>query len=541
MSDVDLGLMEKIKSKYWRMNNLYYIQDKQRKNIKFKFNSIQEDVFRNRTGRDVYLKARQQTMSTFWILYFLDECLFNDNIEARTIADNEENIQKLFYKAKYAYDRMPSVIRNLYPLSVSTKYEMYIPRRCSRYKVCLETHSETVSMLHFSEVAFMHGDVWRKIDESTEAVPMGKGNTQIVFESIANGSGNEFHVLYITAKNGESIYKSHFYPWWLTDDYVIDDVLVCDYVKSTLTDIERKLMSGFGLSYGQIAWRRDKIRGFRGDIEKFKVKYPENDIECFLTSGSHLFNQHLVNTMLVDGKHPAHTAYVFEKNRLRKKIGGYCEIIEVPMPDEEYVLSCDVADGNKDSDYSVIYIFKKRGMFPVCRLKGKVDPEVMGEYAYMLGNFYNFALIGIELNNRGYTTVKCLVRKQYRNLYYDRMEIGGHFKEFGFTTTTRTRPLILDQLAHDFNDEYFECLPEGLLNEMTTFVNKDGRFEASNGSHDDEIMAFAIGLMLCYWFPFRNRVKVEQIKKMDYIGSMDSGVTRKEKVNAKVDYNDFCV
>lgn len=283
-----------LKDKDWRLNSgvLYKIQDKAGKTIPFKMTDIQKAMWEDIRGdevRSVILKGRQIMCTTLVMLSFLDDCLFEDNMEARTIADDEETIEKLFKRVKFAYDHLPKFLHSFFPLDASNKYEIKIRNRNSHYKVCLSTHGDTVRRLHFSEVAFIQQQhVNKRVAESLETVPQGIGKTKIVFESIANGGDGLFADLYRQAKAGESEYKSLFFEWFKHHEYTIDvDKVDIETIKRSLNAEEKKLVEEKGLSWGQIAWRRMKIRSiatgatYEDKLEVFKVKYPENDKDCF--------------------------------------------------------------------------------------------------------------------------------------------------------------------------------------------------------------------------------------------------------------------
>lgn len=68
--------MEHLTSKEWRMNNLYLIQDENGRTIPFRLRHEQREFFRNIHNRNFVPKARKLGMSTFLVIYSLDECLF---------------------------------------------------------------------------------------------------------------------------------------------------------------------------------------------------------------------------------------------------------------------------------------------------------------------------------------------------------------------------------------------------------------------------------------------------------------------------------
>ena len=76
-------LVEKIKDKWWRLNNLYWIKPKTGKDsslIQFRPNWAQTELFNDLWTRNVVLKARQLGVTTFFSIFFLDDCIFNRNV-----------------------------------------------------------------------------------------------------------------------------------------------------------------------------------------------------------------------------------------------------------------------------------------------------------------------------------------------------------------------------------------------------------------------------------------------------------------------------
>ena len=110
----DLTIAEKkMLDAKWRINNLYYIVDKQGRKIKFNLNWAQESLYDNMWYCNVILKARQLGISTFVCLLFLDRCLFNSNQSAGIIAHTLEDAQQLFRRVKFAYDSLPDQLKSI--------------------------------------------------------------------------------------------------------------------------------------------------------------------------------------------------------------------------------------------------------------------------------------------------------------------------------------------------------------------------------------------------------------------------------------------
>jgi hypothetical protein len=64
----------------------------------------------------------------------------------------------------------------------------------------------------------------------------------------------------------------------------------------------------------------------------------------------------------------------------------------------------------------------------------------------------------------------------------------------GFSTTSKTRPLIVSKLDEYFREKAVTVRSNRLIDELFTFIFMNGRAEAMKGYNDDLVMAFCIGL-----------------------------------------------
>ena len=64
----------------------------------------------------------------------------------------------------------------------------------------------------------------------------------------------------------------------------------------------------------------------------------------------------------------------------------------------------------------------------------------------------------------------------------------------GFSTTSKTRPLIISTLDTYLNEKDILIRSSRLIDELFTFIWNTGRAEAMKGYNDDLTMALAIGL-----------------------------------------------
>ena len=105
----------------------------------------------------------------------------------------------------------------------------------------------------------------------------------------------------------------------------------------------------------------------------------------------------------------------------------------------------------------------------------------------------------VERNNHGLTTLRRLqeigypslfVESSVDNAYGDRLTKRG-----GFLTTSKTKPLIIDNLAALLRQGESGIADRELVNELRTYViDEKGAFNSQQGCYDDRVIAFAIAL-----------------------------------------------
>jgi len=134
----------------------------------------------------------------------------------------------------------------------------------------------TVHRLHITEAADPR---WKDdvLHMLVQTVPIDGG--EIIVESTPKGARGWFYEEYEKARVGDSIFHTLFYPWYVHPEYRMR--VPKDF---EMTDEERAL----GLTPEQAAFRRFKIKEI--GLRAFRELYPEDDISCFIFSGSPFFN-----------------------------------------------------------------------------------------------------------------------------------------------------------------------------------------------------------------------------------------------------------
>ena len=151
----------------WRLNNLYYIRDKQGYMVQFKMNWAQERLYADKWYCNIVLKARQLGMSTFICLLLLDKTLFNSGQSAGIIAHTIDDGQYLFAKIKFAYDNLPPEIKQERTADNNTA-QMLKFSNGSSIRVGTSLRSSTFQYLHISEF----GKICAKYPEKAREIIM---------------------------------------------------------------------------------------------------------------------------------------------------------------------------------------------------------------------------------------------------------------------------------------------------------------------------------------------------------------------------------
>ena len=236
--------------------------------------------------RAIILKGRQQGASTYVEGRYIHNTTFNRGVRAFILTHDGEATNALFEMTERYYDNLPVHVKP--SLGASNAKELHFDLLDSGYKIGTAGNKavgrgQTIQYFHGSEVAF-----WTNASEHTkgvlQAVPDADG-TEVILESTANGVGNYFHQQWKMAEKGLSEFIPIFVPWFWQKEYIKtppQDIV--------FSDEEMRLSELYGLTRGQLYWRRKKIAelsvdGVDGE-RSFKQEYPMNAEEAFQVSGS---------------------------------------------------------------------------------------------------------------------------------------------------------------------------------------------------------------------------------------------------------------
>jgi hypothetical protein len=482
------------------IETLLVIEDKNRNRVPFILNPIQADVHATETGRDIYVKPAQVGFSSERLASRLIDTITTPGTNTVLIAFEEFITQRLLDKAQFFYNMLESLSIPGFPkLHHRSSFEKTFPdihssMYISSARSFVAGRAEIIHHLLADEFAFWEpGATERILLPAIERIP--ETGTADIF-STPNGEDNDFHDMYWLAREGQSVFKPHFYSWFMHPEYMmtIDNTRCmpnCNTPEFDLTPDEELLVSNHGLTYDQIRWRRYKIfemeslRRDGGTRRLFSQEYPEDDVSCFLATGDMFYDSVTIDE-LAKGCYPA--PYHYNK-------------AAVWYPPEEkryYIVSID--PGQAKVTQSAITVLSFDDGIPIycARAAGLWGLEVTADIAKELGKYYGKAVITWEANSHGLGLAPLL--KNYPNLYYRRDIVSGReSSELGWLTTSKNKDFMFNvmnrklygMVVHDI-DFVSECRNIRLAGDKVVSVGADD-------IHD----AMCIGLMCSDTYPIQ--------------------------------------
>lgn len=441
--------------------------------------------------RVVVLKGRQQGLSTV-----IEGLLFwwatqHKAVKAIVMTHQAESTKALFDMVRRYYENCPEAVKP--KTKYSSRKELSFDVLDSSYMVATAGgegvgRGETLQLAHLSEAAFYPPATAREnINGLMQAIPNSPG-TMVFIESTANGVANPFHAIWKSSVEGQSEYEAVFIPWFIQKEY--REPVPTKFEK---TPDELALVEKFDLDDQQLMFRRKKIAV--NGLEMFHQEYPCTADEAFLTSGRPVFNSQTLNERLAVTPEIV-SRLALEGSDWQEHPRGELLLYKHVDPGETYYIGADVAMGIRGGDFSVAQILdSKKNQVGIYR--SHVHPDYFAEILNSLGHFFNTARMGVENNNHGILTVTRLGKDlAYPNLYFETAvdkQTENETVTFGFRTTVKTKPLIIDQLRAVLREDTLTLNDKLTIRELMTYVvTEDGKMEAEKGCHDDCVMSLAI-------------------------------------------------
>lgn len=295
-------LIAALKSWRWRIfsGKLYKIMTKDDEHqessvVPFKPNPAQVQFLQGLHTRDVILKARQLGFTTLIAIIWLDHALFVPNQRVGIIAHSLDDAGVIFRdKVRFAYHQLPEFVKAMCPIKSETSSSMLFAHNNSALRVATSMRSGTIHRLHISEMGKIASKFPQKaVEIVTGSLPAVPSDGIAIIESTAEGQSGEFFEIATRAEArsqldrplGKQEWKFHFFPWFITPEYVADptSVPISAEEHEYFDGIEARM--GTKLYPAQRAWyiaKRDQ--DMSGDAEKMWREFPSTPEECWQKS-----------------------------------------------------------------------------------------------------------------------------------------------------------------------------------------------------------------------------------------------------------------
>jgi hypothetical protein len=420
------------------------------------------------TRYSLILKARQIGFSTlvaafvFWLTFFYPDR------SVVMLSRTEREAIKLLAKAKYGYKFLPEwmVLRGPAVNTTQTKIEFTNESTVESLPSASDpARGESAYLVVVDELAFLTNseEAWQAIE------PVADVGGRVIMLSTANGEGNLFHRLWVEAETGLNRFTPLFFPW-----------------------------SANGRTQ---EWYEAKKR----DTPEHTLaqEYPDNPDDAFAKSGRPVFSLEYLRS--IETSPPLIRGYLTHELKFVDD-GGALRIWTWPDEDGKYVIGADPSQGMEHSDYASAHVINARNHEVVAHWHGRIDPDLFGtDVLVPLGRFYRYALLGVESNNHGLSTLKAIQRARYKPLYYQR---SPQYKRsvptdiLGFRTTQVTKPLMIDELNKSLRDGVMILHDSETIAELRTFT-RDDKGKMSGSPFDDRTISLAIAnqMLKHVWLP----------------------------------------
>ena len=437
------------------------IQHPVRGKVNFNLYDFQEKSLQSFMQHDynIVLKARQLGLSTLTAGYALWMMTFQQDKNILVIATKQETAKNLVTKVRVMHANLPGWLKQ--PCVEDNKLSLRY-KNGSQIKAVASSEesgrSEALSLLIIDEAAFIDkiDTIWGAAQQT-----LATGGRALII-STPNGVGNFFHKTWVGAESG-------------TNDF----------------------------NFINLHWSVHPERGQEWRDEQDKLLGPSlaaQECDCdFITSG-----RGVIDGLLLEKMKESSVREPMEK----RGIDSNYWIWQPPNYTKNYVVSADVSRGD-GTDYSAFHIIDVESLEQVAEYKGKISTQDFGNMLVNVASEYNNALLVVENNNIGWAAIQQVIDREYPNLFYTskdlqyvdvQHQITNRYRSQernmvpGFSTTSKTRPLIVAKLEEMFREESVLVHSNRLIDELFVFIYNGNKAEAMTGYNDDLVMSFAIAL-----------------------------------------------
>lgn len=298
-----------LQDRWWRINHLYHITNKEGHITRFKANWAQTELHHKLHTRNDILKVRQLGISTYVAILILDYCLFTKNKHAGIIDKTLNDAKSKLEKIKFAYNNLDYLPPNPSPeekalAKLGAQLKQNINCQASQTSIKFSTQSSvtvgtslrggTYQLLHISELAYVAAHAPIRAREIIHGSVNAVSKDSIVIRESTHEGGKWGLNYQLTKASMEMIgkplsqldWKFFFFSWIQHPEYSLDTPSSQHGINTPDTEELEEyyqnlhVQHGISLSPGQKAWYAAQWRTLS---HATRQEYPTTPEEAFQT------------------------------------------------------------------------------------------------------------------------------------------------------------------------------------------------------------------------------------------------------------------
>ncbi len=404
-------------------------------------------------NRRVIVKAGRQVGKTTMVVgYILWYILFNEDKFVAILANKAPTAREILNRIKIAYESLPLWLQQ--GVRTWNKGDIELENNCRVMATSTASSAirgYSISLLYLDEFAFVPSNIADEFFTSVYPTISSGTQSKILISSTPNGM-NHYYRMWTEAVEGQNGFK---------------------HIEANWRQVPGR----------DQAWADDQRR-ILGE-EKFL-----QEMECeFMGSAGTLLSANALKSL----------AFVKPLNTSESGI----KIYQAPIENHVYTLIADTSRG-KGLDYSACIVLDVTQLpyrLVASYKDNTISPLVYPSILKKLGQYYNQAYALVEINDNGQQIVDSLFEDyEYENIL-STVDIKGKMvmtwgygnkSTRGVRTTRSVKRLGCSLLKNLIEEQKLIIQDFDVIAELSTFISKNGSYEAEEGSHDDLVMCLVL-------------------------------------------------
>lgn len=422
----------------------------------------------------------------------------------------------------------------------------------------------------FDEAAFIQNgvSVYTQAVATTNAVT----NAKIIMISTPNGKDPLYYQTYSKAVKKENNFHVVEFRWFQDPRYNRN---LKWYRKNAKTGVvewncDTVVDKKGNIKYDEARWKKMEQEGWKPtspwyentckSFNNDEIKINQELNVSFLGS-----SDNVVPVEVIEQQLKGNVVEITDDWELKDALVEETWIWKDPIPGHRYICAADPSSGAGD-DFTAIQVIDVDAIddngIPffeqVLEYNGKLNGNEVGQLIDRYGKVYNNALVVVEaIGGYGDSVALSLLELGYPNLYYDDPTLKNYtnenmakFTNHKFDQKNRLPGFRSNALRLQMISNFVELIKENAfkirsmrtINELETWVFKNGRPDHQDGAHDDLLTCLAMGLFIMQFYMIRKdkdkskdaaMLKSWRVNKTDYLNSKTRELDNNMNVSPK--------